>query len=375
MNIPVSTNKFPELIKNFSPAWFAAVMGTGIFAVTSKYYAYYWLWLNNAAVFLWIINIIFFLVLIVPWTLRWLIFYDHALKDLKDPVKGQFYATLPIACLVMAADFLLLGSDYIGASLVMKIAQGLWIAGVVLSLGTAFIIPILNVLNKLTIEDINPAWFMPPVSLIVVPTAGAKLIPYWPQAFQRSLLILNYVSWGSGFFLFMLIAVICIYRFFVAPPLPGSLIPTIWIYLGPIGAGTMSILNLGSVSAPFLGSMVTPVLNLFALLYWCFGFWWLITAGVITIIYIHKKNLPYALSWWAFTFPLGAYTGATYLISIIVQSEAVRLFGFLCYWLLAFCWLMVFSHTIIHIIGPGTKGTIMSGDDTLQGRVSPKTQS
>lgn len=336
MNIPLATNKFPEVIKNLSPAWFPSVMGTGIFAVASKYYACYWSWLNNVAVFLWIINIILFLVLIVPWTLRWLIFYDNALRDLKHPVTGQFYATLPIACLVLAADFLLLGSGYIGAALAVKIAQGLWFTGGVLSLATAFIIPILNLFNKITIEDVNPAWFMPPVSLIVVPIAGAKLIPYWPQSFQKSLLILNYASWGSGFFLFMLIAVICIYRFFVAPPLPGSLIPTIWIYLGPIGAGTMSLLNLGSVSAPFLGSLVTPTLNLFGLLYWSFGFWWLIAAGVITIMYILKKNLPYALSWWAFTFPLGAYTGATYLISVLFQSEAVRLFGFLCYWLLAF---------------------------------------
>jgi C4-dicarboxylate transporter/malic acid transport protein len=349
MNLPLATNKFPEVIRNLSPAWFTSVMGTGIFAVSSKYYSCYWSLLNNVAVFLWIINTILFLVLIIPWTLRWILFYDNALRDLKHPVTGQFYAALPIACLVLAANFLLLGSGYIGAALAVKIAQGLWITGVVLSLATAFIIPILNLFNKITIEDVNPAWFMSPVSLIVVPIAGAKLILYWPLSFQKSLLIFNYASWGSGFFLFMLIAVICIYRFFVAPPLPGPLIPTIWIYLGPIGAGTLSLLNLGSVSAPFLGSLVTPVLNLLGLFYWSFGFWWLIAAGVITIIYIHKKNLPYALSWWAFTFPLGAYTGATYLISNFVQSETVRLFGFLCYWLLAFCWLIVSSNTFVKV--------------------------
>ncbi|KUO75631.1 MAG: C4-dicarboxylate ABC transporter [Desulfosporosinus sp. BRH_c37] len=349
MNTPLATNKFLEIIKNLSPAWFASVMGTGIFAVTSKYYACYCSWLNNVAEFLWIINIILFLVLIVPWTLRWLICYDNALSDLKHPITGQFYATLPIACLVLAVNFLLLGTGYIGAALAVKIAQGLWITGLVLSLATAFIIPLLNYFNKITIEDINPAWFMPPVSLIVVPIAGAKLIPYWPQSFQKTLLIMNYVSWSAGFFLFMLLAVICFYRFFVAPPLPGSIIPTIWIYLGPIGAGTISLLNLGSVSSPYLGNEVTPILNLFGLFYWSFGFWWLIAASIITIIYILKKKLPYTLSWWAFTFPLGAYTGATYLISIIFQSEAVRLFGFLCYWLLAVCWFIVFCNTFVRV--------------------------
>ena len=324
-------------------------MGTGIFSVTSKYYACYWSWLDSVAVFLWIINLILFLGLLVLWTLRWLIFHDHALRDLKHPITGQYYATLPIACLVLAIDFLLLGTGYIGEALTVKIAQSLWITGVVLSLAMALIIPIFNFFNKITIEDINPAWFMPPASLIVVPIAGAKLIPYWLQSWQKSLLLLNYVAWGTGFFLFMLLAAICLYRFFVAPPLPGSLIPTIWIYLGPIGAGTISLLNLGAVSAPFLGSPVTPILNLFGLLYWSFGFWWLITASVMTIIYILNKNLPYTLSWWSFTFPLGAYTGATYLISILFQSEVIRLFGFLCYWLLAFCWFMVFSNTFIRV--------------------------
>lgn len=39
-------------VKTFSPAWFAPVMGTGILAVTSKYYAGYLPLLNTAAVLL-----------------------------------------------------------------------------------------------------------------------------------------------------------------------------------------------------------------------------------------------------------------------------------------------------------------------------------
>jgi C4-dicarboxylate transporter/malic acid transport protein len=338
-----------QMVKNLSPAWFASVMGTGIFAVASKYYACYWSLLNNIAVVLWIINIILFLGIAIPWILRWLLFRDYALKDLNHPITGQFYATMPIGCLVLAVDFLIFGSGYIGASLSLILAKGLWVIGAVLSLKTAVIIPVLNYFNQITIEDINPAWFMSPVSLIVVPIAGAVLIPYWPQYLQKILLVMNYVSWGMGFFLFMFMAVICFYRFFMAQPLPGSLIPTIWIYLGPIGAGTISLLNLGYASSPFLGSMVMPVLNIFGLIYWSFGFWWLIAASLITITYILRNNLPYALSWWAYTFPLGAYTVATYLISVNLECEEIRLFGFLCYCLLAFCWITVFCNTFARV--------------------------
>lgn len=324
-------------------------MGTGIFAIASKYYACYWSGLNSVAVFLWVINVILFLTLIMPWILRWCFFLDDALKDLNHPITGQFYATMPIGCLVLAADFILFGPGYIGTILSLTIAKGLWITGVGLSLTAAIIIPIVNYFNEIAIEDINPAWFMPPVSLIVVPVAGVPLLSHWPQYLQKVLFILNYMTWGMGFFLFMYIAVICLLRLFVAPALPGHLIPTIWIYLGPIGAGTISLLKLGEISSQFTDGNFIPALNMFGLIYWSFGFWWLVAASIITITYIIKKNLPYALSWWAYTFPLGAYTVATFLISNNLGCEEIRIFGFICYCLLAFCWILVFYKTLSQV--------------------------
>ncbi len=346
-----------KVIKNFAPAWFASVMGTGIFAVTSKYYSCYWSWLNNVAAWLWVINIILFCALILPWTLRWFCFTEQSLRDLQHPITGQFYATMPIGCLVLAADFLVIGTEYLGVDLAVKIAKVCWVSGGILALAFAVITPVINLFNRVTVADLNPAWFMPPVSLIVAPIAGAKLIPYWPQSFQKLLLLVNYASWGTGFFLFIFLAVICFYRFIVAPPLPGALIPTIWIYLGPIGAGTLALLNLGTVSAPWLGSLALPVIKIFGLIYWSFGFWWLIVAGIVTLTNILRKNLPFALSWWAFTFPLGAYAGATYSIATGFQCSPLRFYGFLCYCLLAFCWLTVFGKTFFRVC----KGDLFKG--------------
>lgn len=73
---------FKRLIKNFAPSWFAAVMGTGIFAVTSEYYSCLWPWLENLAVCLWVLNIIHFCLLLIPWTARWFLFKEDALRDI-----------------------------------------------------------------------------------------------------------------------------------------------------------------------------------------------------------------------------------------------------------------------------------------------------
>lgn len=340
---------FKKVSKNFAPSWFASVMGTGIFAVTSKYYSCYWSWLNNVAVGLWILNVILFCVLFIPWITRWLLFTEHALCDLKHPITGQFYATMPIGLLVLAVDFLVVGTGFLGVELAVSFAKVCWVLGAILAAVFAIVIPVINFFNKVTIADLNPAWFMPPVSLIVAPIAGAKLLPYWPQYLQKLLLLINYAFWGMGFFLFIFLAVICFYRLIVAPPLPGSLVPTIWIYLGPIGAGTLALLNLGTASGPWLEGVVQSAIYLFGLIYWSFGFWWLIIAGIVTLINILHRNLPYALSWWAFTFPLGAYAGATFLIASIFQCPPLKSYGFICYCLLALCWLLVFCQTFFRV--------------------------
>ena len=339
----------PQVVKNFSPAWFASVMGTGIFAIASNCYACYWSWLNHAAVALWIINIVLFLGAFIPWSLRWLLFKDAALRDFKHPVTGQFYATMPIACSVLAADVFLLGPAYLGSTSAVTLTKVLWLIGAALSLLVAVITPLLNYYNNTTAEDLNPAWFMPPVSLIVIPIAGSMLIPYWSPSIQKTMLLLNYASWGMGFFLFLFMAILCFYRFFAVSPLPGPLSPTIWIYLGPIGAGTVSLLKLGAVSSPFLGEMAVPTLNILALIYWSFGLWWFIVAGLITIVHIFQRNLTYSPAWWAFTFPLGAYAVATYFISVNLECEAIRVFGFFAYTLLAFCWSVVFCKTFVRV--------------------------
>ncbi|WP_066636832.1 tellurite-resistance/dicarboxylate transporter [Desulfolucanica intricata] len=339
------------VIKNFAPSWFASVMGTGIVALTSYFYGTNFSLLQGLGNTILFLNIFLFFFLLIPWILRFIFYREQALLDLKEPVIGQFYATMPIACLVVAADLLVIGIHNMNISLAIIMAKGFWVSGAVIALIFSIIIPLQNFINKkVLIESINPAWFMPPVSLIVIPIPGAKLISYWPNDWQQAMLIFNYVSWGSGFFLFLFLEAICLYRLICGSPLPGKLAPTVWINLGPIGAGTIALLNLGSASAPVLGVHVVPVLNLLALFLWGFGFWWFICALCLTVYYINRNNMPFTLSWWAFTFPLGAYSGATYLISSYLKSPAVNNYGFLCYLLLLVFWSIVLIRTIVGVI-------------------------
>ncbi|GBF34396.1 malic acid transport protein [Desulfocucumis palustris] len=344
-------NKISLIIKNFAPSWFASVMGTGIVAITSFFYSRHWAWLQDLSVALLVFNLLLFGVLLVPWLLRIVCYPGESVRNLREPVTGQFYATMPIACLVLAADLLIIGVQHLDTGLVVHLAKGFWVTGVVLALVLAVATPLLNFVNReVKLEQVNPAWFMPPVSLIVIPVPGARLISYWPDGWQQLLLVFNYVSWSGGFFLFLFLEAICLYRFFCRPPLPGPLAPTAWINLGPIGVGTIALFNLGAASAPFWGGQVLPMISLLALLLWGFGFWWLICALVLTIYYIRQGSLPFSLAWWAFTFPLGAYTAATYLIASYIKLPAIDLYGFICYLLLLAIWSVVMVRTVLGLI-------------------------
>ncbi|AGL02482.1 tellurite-resistance/dicarboxylate transporter [Desulfoscipio gibsoniae] len=341
---------FDGLIPNFTPSWFASVMGTGILAIVSYFYSTGFPWLKGLATAVWILNMFLFGLLVVPWVLKFIWHSKKALADFREPLTGQFYATMPIACLVIAADLLIVGTDSLGPHPAIGMAKIIWIMGAVLSVLGAVVIPLLNFTNReVQLENINPAWFMPPVALIVIPVPGAKLIAYWPESWQLIMLIFNYVAWGSGFFLFIALEAICLYRFFCCPPLPGKLVPTVWINLGPIGVGTIALLNLAASSTPFLGQLVEPVLQILALFLWGFGFWWIICAICLTTYYLRNNDLPFSLAWWAFTFPLGAYTGATYLVATFLHSSFVYGYGFLCYLLLLTLWSIVLVRTLVGV--------------------------
>ncbi len=327
-----------QIIKNFTPSWFASVMGTGILAITSLFYSQYIPFLKNLAHILFYFNVILFFALLVPWILRWILFRKDALKDLEHPIISNFYPTMSVGMLVLAADFIVIGKNF-------GIAEIFWFIGAFLTIFFSILTPYIMFKGKhVKIDHINPAWFIPPVGLIVIPIAGSLIIPHFSGITQEFIIFLNYFGWGSGFFIYLALLAIAMYRFILHHPLPNTLSPTIWINLGPIGAGTVALVNLIK-NSPFI-TMHEPFF-IFGFLFWGFGIWWIIMAIAMTLHYIKRLKLPYAMSWWAFTFPLGAYVAASHTISSIFKIQLIDYIGFALYWLLVIFWLITFVKTFI----------------------------
>lgn len=255
------------------------------------------------------------------------------------PIVSSFYATFAIGMLVLGADFITIGKN-------MTAGIIFWAAGTIFTIIFGILVPyIMFVGSRVKIEHINPGWFIPPVGFIVIPVVGSLILPYYSGIISQLLIFINYFSWSTGFFLYIALLAICIYRFILHEPLPGGLAPTVWINLGPIGVGVVTLINLINNSAFVL---VKEPFYVLAFLLWGFGIWWVII-GIMTISrYFKKSNLPYGLSWWAFTFPLGAYVAATHTIAGTFSLQLIDYIGFGLYLLLAFFWSITFINTAVH---------------------------
>lgn len=341
-------------LRGFHPGWFGAVMGTavigiaaspnpgGIAAVAPAARA-----LSQAMV---VLAVVLAVALGVPYLGRWLVHRDAALRDLRDPVAGALYGTLPAGLLVLAAAAAAVGPTVLSPATDGAVVAGLAWAGVPLAFLMSLVFAyLLFVRSELVHESVNGGWFIPPVATIIVPLVLVPLIPGSPPALARALLLGAYGFWGMGFLLYVLIATTLHHRLVVHPLPHAGLAPSFWIGLGPIGVGTVALVKMAAAGSVVFGPLAHEVAltaTLAATALWGFGVWWLCAAAILLVHYLRAGPLPYGVGWWAFTFPLGAYTVATLSLARAWNLGGLEWAGAGLFTLLGCFWLLVVGGTL-----------------------------
>jgi len=96
-----------------------------------------------------------------------------------------------------------------------------------------------------------------------------------------------------------------------------------------------------------LDATVVVTICKFAILFtWGFAAWWFVMAMIITLYYITKLELPYALSWWAFTFPSGALCVASGVAWEATKFGIIYNFYQFTAVFLLLVWIVVFIRTM-----------------------------
>jgi len=351
---PVGLTPRQARLRNLHPGWFASVMGTAIVAVATY---------NNpgnvtalrgvahgigavVAVLAYALGI----ALIVAYAARWVRHTDAARADLHHPIMGAMHATLPAGLLVLAVMTSVVGPELFPATAVTAIIATLAIVGVTLGLVVSVAFAYMLFTSEHPIAAVNGGWFIPPVTTIIIPMALTPLMPHVGAGTARLLLALGYATFGMGFLLFVFTMSLLHDRLVLHPLPPAALAPTVWIGLGPVGVGTLVALGLARAGQPMFGSS-GPTISLISLLFatavWGFGLWWLAIAVALLVRYMRAGGMPFHLGWWAFTFPLGAFTVASVSLARAWDAPALEALAALLYVALVGFWLVVSTRTAV----------------------------
>jgi C4-dicarboxylate transporter/malic acid transport protein len=343
-----------EIVRQFTPNWFAVTMGTGVVALALNQFPVDLPILHQAAAMLWLMNIGLFAFCAALYGARWLFFTADAKLIWSHPVMPMFLGAIPMGLATLINGFLVFGMAHIGAA-ATQIAMVLWWIDVVLAAGFGLLVPYLMFTRQQhSIETMTAVWLLPVVPAEVAAASGGVLVQHLANPELAAHLLFGcYLLWAFSVPLALGILVILFLRLVLHKLPKREMAVSSWLALGPLGTGSLGLMVLGRDAPAILGAVGLQDIGTVAqgigviggLILWGYGAWWLIMAAMITLSYV-KEGLPFNLGWWGFTFPLGVYTLATltlgtqtgvHLFTDIGAIMTVALLGF---------WLMVAARTV-----------------------------
>lgn len=336
---------------NLGPNWFASVMGTGIIANASATLPVVGPSLQTFALVVWVVASLLLIALIIAVTIQAIARPQVVRGHWNDPVMAQFYGAPPMAMLTVGSGAMIVGHVLIGTGAATVIAWTLWIIGTALGLLTAVIIPF-RLFTKFEVRHDGAfgGWLMPVVPPMVSATAGSFLIGTIDSPdLRQTLLYACYAMFGMSLFASVIIITMIWSRLAHFGSTGSVRVPTLWIVLGPLGQSITAAGLLGTAAMITVAAPLSSAMNAFSVVYgvpvWGFAVMWACIAGLMTLRTMRRK-LPFALTWWSFTFPVGTVvTGTTQLAkhTNLPAFSALAIIGFCC---LLLAWVVVGVRTL-----------------------------
>lgn len=344
-----------HFIKHFAPGWFAVTMGTGGLANILFGWGRDFAPLSYCGITLaGLADILYFLVLI-PWLIRWVTHFEYVRRDLHHPLTTNLFVTMPVATVIVGTNVHLIWSRYLTQDTVFILAFIAWvvaIAGVTFfTFFTSF--RIMSVEVSPHPEMVNFSWIMSPIANMAVLLIGNPVLSLTIQhrpGWAMSIFVANTALLGIGFFLFVFISAIIFVRLAHHPLPPAETTPSFGIFLSAAGLLVSAIIDL-SRNAKAMGLIgETTTSAICALSIWGFGIWILVIIILISIYQLRRGGIPFSLGWWAFVFPLAAYTICSQKIASCFPSPVTYGFAVFLTALLSVLWLYTSINTLQGVI-------------------------
>jgi C4-dicarboxylate transporter/malic acid transport protein len=339
-----------DVFRHLGPNWFTSVMGTGIVANAAALLPVHIAGLHRFAIGVWVLAATMLIGLTVATVVHWVRHPANARGHHNDPVMAPFYGAPPMAMVTVGAGTLLLGKDLIGLPAAVTVDEILWTLGTLTGLASTIAIPYLMFTrHNLKSEDTLATWLMPIVPPMVSAATGAALIAHLPAGQDRlALLLACYAMFGISLLASLIVITLLWGRLAYHGVGPARTVPTLWIVLGPLGQSITATGLLAHAAATVIPKPYSTAMQALAVLYgmpvWGFAIIWMIVAAAITLR-TARQHLPFSLTWWSFTFPVGTLVTGTSELAVHTHASFLTAASIGLYALLIGAWLTAASRT------------------------------
>ena len=212
----------------------------------------------------------------------------------RHPVRIAFFPAISISLLLLAAAL---------TEQAPAIATAIWLPAMALQGVLALSVVSAWIGHRpFQHQALTPAWFIPAVGNVVVPLAGARL----------GYMELSWLFFSGGLIFWIVLLTLVMNRLMFHDPLPGKMVPALMILVAPPAVAFTAWLRLTGEPGHF-GHFLLSAAYVFAL--------------VVATQAGRLRNLPFALSWWALSFPLAALAIASFGYAGAAASLAHKVIG------------------------------------------------
>lgn len=287
---PISEPK----LKHFPVPFFAVVMGMmGLTLALHTAADVYPVLALVSEVFMWG-GIAAFLVISMFYIAKFMTYRAAIYAEWNHPVRLAFFPAISISLLLIATALL---SSFPDA------ARGIWIIGAALqAVLTLAVISGWISHRSFEVGQLTPAWFIPAVGNVVAPVAGAPL----------GYVELSWLFFSTGLVFWVVLLTLVFNRLIFHNPIPGKLYPTLVILIAPPAVAFLAYVNLTGGIDPFARILLNS------------GY---VFAALMVIQIPNFAKLPFALPWWALSFPVAALTIASFRFAALAGSQAHVVIG------------------------------------------------
>lgn len=270
----------PPRLEHLPVTLFSSVMGVAGLSLAWRRAAQVWddvpLWPSEALFWL---AVAVFAVIAVLYALKWLRHPDAAHAELRHPIRMSFAPTITIAMLLLATA---------GAQVVPDAARVLWWTGAIGHLvATVLVLSAWFSRADILHAHVTPAWFIPIVGNVVTPLAAPEI----------GSVDVAWFAYGVGVVFWLGLLPLLLQRVLLTEqPLPERLLPTLAIFIAPPAVAMLSWEALtGQDDGPVVRILYAAAMMFVLLL-------------IAQAARLHQ--VPFALPYWAYTFPLAAASAA-----------------------------------------------------------------